>query len=248
MGILEEIYEGTLDLSVPPEQLALDHEQVDLVPCLPEKSDRDSWHKIGEQGLSVGLILQQMQELTAIDNLDFPELIAALHEAGTTLGGMDETIVGKLEKDISFRFDPSDDALVDEISQWVSKSVWPPILDRFKLDRPEFIRQLVERIGASLDRDHPTIRVSFCFLNMIDFASTDSEFSEGLVPGLFPGPTIYALEIFGRRGTNKKKLWISCRFHTCRATINDDSEKRKIYKLLSRFFKEHDPAAVHMNA
>ena len=26
MGILEEIYEGTLDLSVPPEQLALDHE------------------------------------------------------------------------------------------------------------------------------------------------------------------------------------------------------------------------------
>ncbi|OOO11326.1 hypothetical protein OAory_01077960 [Aspergillus oryzae] len=91
MGILEEIYEGTLDLSVPPEQLALDHE-VDLVPCLPEKSDRDSWYKIGEQGLSIGLILQQMQELTAIDNLDFPELIAALHEAGMTLGGMDETI------------------------------------------------------------------------------------------------------------------------------------------------------------
>ncbi|KAE8339615.1 hypothetical protein BDV24DRAFT_165148 [Aspergillus arachidicola] len=78
---------------------------------------------------------------------------------------------------------------------------------------------------------------------MIDFASTDSEFSEGLVPGLFPGPTIYALEIFGRRGTNKRKLWISCRFHTCLATVDDDSEKRKIYKLLSRFFEEHGPAA-----
>ncbi|KAF7625470.1 hypothetical protein F9C07_2232396 [Aspergillus flavus] len=226
MGILEEIYEGTLDLSVPPEQLALDHEQVDLVP----------W-------LSVGLILQQMQELTAIDNLDFPELIAALHEAGMTLGGMDETIVGKIDTVISVRFDPSDDALVDQISQWVSKSVWPPILGRFKLDRPEFIRQLVERIGASLDRDHPTIRVSFCFLNMIDFASTDSEFSEGLVPGLFLGPTIYVLEILGRRGTNKKKLWINCRFHTCRATVDDNSEERKVHKLLSRFFKEHGPAA-----
>lgn len=84
-----------------------------------------------------------MQELTAIDNLDFPELIAALHEAGMTLGGMDETIVGKIDTVISVRFDPSDDALVDQvshrliiandninsskISQWVSKSVWPPI-------------------------------------------------------------------------------------------------------------------------
>ncbi|KAE8309180.1 hypothetical protein BDV41DRAFT_580735 [Aspergillus transmontanensis] len=55
MGILEEIYEGTLDLSVPPEQLALDHEQVDLVPCLPEKSDRDSWNKIGDKGCLLAL-------------------------------------------------------------------------------------------------------------------------------------------------------------------------------------------------
>lgn len=184
---------------------------MDLVPCLPEKSDRDSWYKIGEQGLSIGLILQQMQELTAIDNLDFPELIAALHEAGMTLGGMDETIVWKIDKVISVRFDPSDDALVDQvshrliiandtinsskISQLVLKSVWPPILDRFKLDRPEFIRQLVERIGASLDRDHLTIRVSFCFLNMIDFAATDSEFSEGLSLG----PTVSYLIIYSSR-------------------------------------------------
>lgn len=38
-------------------------------------------------------------------------------------------------------------------------------------------------------------------------------------------------------------LILGCRFHTCSATVDDNSEERKVHKLLSRFFKEHGPAA-----
>ncbi|KNG84946.1 hypothetical protein ANOM_005761 [Aspergillus nomiae NRRL 13137] len=174
MGIIDEIYEGKLDLSVPPEQLVLENDLVELLPCLPEKSDREAWVELCiDQGKTVGMILQQMLKLKADDEFNISKLMGALdNEDGMHLS-IEESVVGEIEKDSSFCFDPSDDAVIDEkISQWVSESVWPPILNRFKLDRSEFIRKLVGEIGKSLDCDPPSA-AGWCDFSMIDFAAAE---------------------------------------------------------------------------